>query len=415
MRIIFLLLIMIESSLGAKFALVMGNSAYEKGRLPNPVNDARLIADDLKSLGFSVTMEKNIKTASKMKRVINSFASKLKSNDIAVVYYAGHGVQYKGKNYLMPTQANAIKGAQLESEAVNLDFLVGGVSEIKLAIVMLDACRKNTYPTYDRSQSRGLAQVKVPSDGGMIISYATAPNEVAADGSGNHSPYAKALSKYMGQKLPIETFFRKVGGEVYQNTGKQRPMLKNSFYGDFSFGQNVVREDVRPIEVKLIKKKNTAKKMYIKNCKLCHDSGAMGAPEVGSSTDWNYVMKKGFSKVLHNAIYGRNGMPPRGGTDYSDEDMKKIVKYMINTSMPKKVTIKKKHSPKKRLLKTTYSYVSIYKEPSLESNVVASIKRNSVVRYLKSGGNGLWFKVRTQTGLESDLEGWVEKKRVKKI
>jgi len=151
-----------------------------------------------------------------------------------VIYYAGHGVQCKGKNYLIPTKATIIRGGQLPSKALSLDVVIGAVSDIKLAIIMFDACRNNTYPSCSKSQTRGLVQPKVNSAGGMIVSFATAENTEASDGD-EHSPYALALSKFMKQKMPIETYFRKVGGEVFGSSG-QRPMLKSNFYGRFSFG-----------------------------------------------------------------------------------------------------------------------------------------------------------------------------------
>lgn len=240
MRLLLLLLLITNLLFAQKFALVIGNADYSTGWLPNPKKDANLIARSLRAVGFSVEIQKDIHTAPQMKGIINNFARKLDKNDIAVVYYAGHGVQCKGKNYLIPTKADIVKGGQLATEALDLDFLIAGVSEIKLAMVMLDACRNNTYPSCNKSQSRGLVQPSVPQEGGMILSFARAENEIASDGDKNHSPYALALSKYMKESIPIETYFRKVGGEVYRNTGLQRPMLKNSFYGEFSFlNQNI--------------------------------------------------------------------------------------------------------------------------------------------------------------------------------
>jgi len=235
MRLILLILLISNLLSAQKVALVIGNSDYNTGRLPNPTKDADLIAQSLEAVGFEVTIQKDLTTLSQMKKAINNFAKTLQKDDIAVVYYAGHGVQCKGKNYLMPTKADVVRGAQLASEALDLDFLIGGVSEIKLTIVMLDACRNNTYPSCSKSQTRGLVQPTVADEGGMILSFATAPNDIAQDGDGDHSPYAMALSKYMTQSMPIETYFRRVGGEVYNSTGSQRPMLKNSFYGEFSF------------------------------------------------------------------------------------------------------------------------------------------------------------------------------------
>ena len=234
MRIVLMILLMLNLVSAKKLALVIGNSNYNQGYLPNPTKDADLIAQKLRDVGFTVTIKKDIKSLDKMKESINNFVRKVKEKDIAVVYYAGHGVQCKGTNYLIPTKAMIAKGGQLESEALNLDFLIGGMSNIKLAVLMIDACRDNTYPSCTKSQKRGLIQPHTPEEGGMIISFATAEGKTADYGY-EHSPYALALAKFIDKKMPIETFFRKVGGEVLASSS-QRPMLKNSFYGKFSFG-----------------------------------------------------------------------------------------------------------------------------------------------------------------------------------
>ena len=235
MRIILIMLLILNLATAKKVALVIGNGDYSQGHLPNPTKDADLIAQNLRDVGFSVTVKKNLSTALKMEKAIDDFAGIVKDDDIAVIYYAGHGVQCKGKNYLIPTKATINRGGQLPSKALNLEVVIGAVSDIKLAIIMLDACRNNTYPSCTKSQTRGLVQPKVNSAGGMIVSFATAENTEASDGE-EHSPYALALSKFMKQKMPIETYFREVGGEVFGSSG-QRPMLKNSFYGKFSFGK----------------------------------------------------------------------------------------------------------------------------------------------------------------------------------
>jgi hypothetical protein len=236
MRIILVMLLMLNLATAKKIALVIGNGDYEKGWLSNPTKDADLIAQNLRDVGFSVTVKKNLSTAYKMEKAIDDFAKIVKDDDIAVIYYAGHGVQCKGKNYLIPTKATINRGGQLPSKALSLDVVIGAVSDIKLAIIMLDACRNNTYPSCSKSQTRGLVQPKVNSAGGMIISFATAENTEASDGV-EHSPYALALSKFMNQSLPIETYFSRVGGDVLSSSG-QRPMFKSSFYGRFSFGSS---------------------------------------------------------------------------------------------------------------------------------------------------------------------------------
>ncbi|CAA6825655.1 MAG: Unknown protein [uncultured Sulfurovum sp.] len=290
MRLILILLLTINLLQAQKLALVIGNSNYQQGFLPNPTKDADLIAQNLRSVGFSVTLRKNLKTAYDMEEVINTFAKTLSSDDIAVVYYAGHGVQCNGKNYLMPTKANVAKGGQLKSKAVDLDFLTGGVSDIKLAIVMLDACRNNTFPSCGRTRSRGLVQPNVESNGGMIISFATASNEIALDGNGNHSPYALALTKFMNQSMPVETYFRKVGGEVFRSS-EQRPMLKNSFYGSFSFAKKPQVGSVhRPI-VEAEKVDISTSKWITPKDSVCKANGGEIDKHGACKANWNNAKK----------------------------------------------------------------------------------------------------------------------------
>lgn len=236
MRFILLLLLTLNLLHAQKLALVIGNSNYTKGFLPNPINDAKLIAKTLREVGFSVTMETDLKSKTDMENVINSFISQVSKNDTVAVYYSGHGVQYNGVDYLMPIKANIAKKGQLPSVSLDINFLLGGVSDAKLAIVMLDACRNNPYRSFIRGIPKGLGQASVNVDGGMIISYATEANQIANDGDGVNSPYALALKKYIKSSLPIETVFKKVRGYVKEKTHKeQKPMTKMLFDGDFVF------------------------------------------------------------------------------------------------------------------------------------------------------------------------------------
>ena len=302
------MLLVLNLATAKKVALVIGNGDYNRGYLPNPTKDADLIAQKLEDVGFTVTPVNNIKTAPKMKEVINNFAKKLNKDDIAVVYYAGHGVQCLGKNYLMPTKANVARGGQLASEAVDLNFLIGGLEKIKLAIVMLDACRNNTYPSCSKSQTRGLVQPTVSNDGGMIVSFATAENDIALDGNGDHSPYALALSKFMNQSLPIETFFREVGGEVYGASG-QRPMLKNSFYGRFSFGSKSRGgsddgHDMRGI-VKIDGLMYQNNHQFIKEYTWKKGGEYCQGLTLGNYGDWRLPTRAELNKISNISMYGR--------------------------------------------------------------------------------------------------------------
>lgn len=236
MRIIVLILIILELSFAQKLALVIGNSNYAKGYLANPINDAKLIAKTLREVGFTVTVRTDLKTKTAMENAINAFAKTVSTSDTVAIYYSGHGVQYNGNDYLMPTTANITKKGQLPSVSLDVNFLLGGVSDAKLAIIMLDACRNNPYRSFIRGIPKGLGQASVTVDGGMIISYATEANQVANDGNGANSPYALALQKYIKTSDPIETVFRKVRGEVSRQTDKeQKPMAKMLFDGEFTF------------------------------------------------------------------------------------------------------------------------------------------------------------------------------------
>ncbi len=250
MRIVLLFLLLLEFGLAKKIALVMGNSNYSKGYLANPINDAKLIAQTLRDVGFTVSIKKDLKTKTDMENAINAFASQVSKNDTVAIYYSGHGVQYNGRDYLMPIHANIAKKGQLPSVSLDVNFVLGGVSDAKLAIVMLDACRNNPYRSFIRGIPKGLGQASVNVDGGMIISYATEANNIANDGNGANSPYALALKKYIKSSDPIETVFRKVRGEVSRLTHKeQKPMTKMLFDGEFAFMAGYVPPPPRPIVV----------------------------------------------------------------------------------------------------------------------------------------------------------------------
>jgi len=159
MRILVVILLLFNLAIAKKLALVMGNSHYSKDYLRNPINDAVLIKNVLESVGFSVTLERDIENKTDMEDIINRFARRVGSSDIVAIYYSGHGMQYGGRDYLIPTQVNIAKKAQIPSVTVSVDFLLGGVSDAKLSIVMLDACRNNPYRSFVKGVAKGLGQV----------------------------------------------------------------------------------------------------------------------------------------------------------------------------------------------------------------------------------------------------------------
>lgn len=220
-----------------KSALVIGNSAYLYSPLKNPVNDARAIASTLEQLGFNVTLKLDA-NQEQMELAIDSFSRQLISgNQVALFYYAGHGVQIDGANYLIPTDAKINRQSDVRYKAVNIGQVLGAMGEASdnLNIVILDACRDNPLPRSFRSSSRGLARLESPK--GTIIGFATSPGSVASDGDGDNGVYTKHLLSHMKKPgLSIEQVFKKVLQDVNKETsGQQIPWTESSFTGDFSF------------------------------------------------------------------------------------------------------------------------------------------------------------------------------------
>jgi formylglycine-generating enzyme required for sulfatase activity len=222
-----------------RIALVIGNSEYASGPLPNPANDAKLMADSLSALGFEVIARRNADQIT-MKRAIQEFGARLEKGGpgaVGLFYYAGHGVQLNGRNYLIPTTARIDREGDVEIEAVSADWVIEQMRYARngLNIVILDACRNNPFTRSMRSADRGLATMDAPA--GILIAYSTAPGAVAADGSGRNSPYTEALTQAMRNlHEPVEQVFKHVRvGVMGATSGKQVPWESSSLTGDFYF------------------------------------------------------------------------------------------------------------------------------------------------------------------------------------
>ncbi|MCP1611177.1 hypothetical protein J2848_002850 [Azospirillum lipoferum] len=223
-----------EAAADRRVALVMGNSTYQYApRLPNPTNDAKAMADSLRAAGFELiggAPQLDLDRAG-TERVIRSFGAKLAGADVGLFFYAGHGMQARGTNYLLPVSANLEKEADVRYELIDVAMVLDemALAESRLNIVILDACRNNPFGGRGlRAASPGLAQMQAPA--GTIIAYATQPGAVAADGAGANSPYTEALSKAMLK--PGETVFdvfNDVGIAVKRNSGGvQQPWVSAS-------------------------------------------------------------------------------------------------------------------------------------------------------------------------------------------
>lgn len=253
-----LLLVAFGSSTAARaesrVALVVGNSAYAVKPLPNPKRDAELISETLTGVGFEVTTLVDANQA-QMKQAILDFGRRLRASDsVGLFYYAGHGVQVDGENFLIPTGADIRDLEEVAINGVNLAELLKTMerAESRLNIAILDACRDNPFASSSRSASRGLAPVTAPS--GTLIAYATAPGQVALDGSGTNSPYTAALAAAIPiEGSPVEDVFRRTRRKVLEVTGgKQTPWEHSSLTGEFYFRpkaappETSAREDAEP-------------------------------------------------------------------------------------------------------------------------------------------------------------------------
>jgi len=224
-----------------RVALVIGNSNYEKvARLGNPTNDAGLMADTFKAAGFdSVDLRRDLKV-NDMRRALRDFVDKAGDADVAVVYYAGHGIEVDGVNYLIPVDAVLDRDRDIYDEALSLDRVLVSVEPAKqLRLVILDACRDNPFvktmkrTVATRALGRGLAKVE-PNSPNTLIAFASKAGSTASDGDGKYSPFTAALVKYVTKPgLDLRKAFGYVRDDVLKSTGKrQEPYVYGSLGGD---------------------------------------------------------------------------------------------------------------------------------------------------------------------------------------
>lgn len=231
-----------EPAFAAKrVALVLANSVYQHApSLANPVNDGAVMAKTLKDAGFDVVDSRHDLTALDTRRVLRDFADSTRDADIAVVYYAGHGIEVEGSNYLIPVDAKLERDTDVYDEALSLDRVLVAVEPAKqLRLVILDACRDNPFgrtmkrTLASRGIGRGLAQVE-PTSSNTLIAYSAKAGFTAQDGDGANSPFTIALSKHLTTPgLDVRRAFGFVRDDVLKSTGnKQEPFVYGSLGGE---------------------------------------------------------------------------------------------------------------------------------------------------------------------------------------
>ena len=207
-----------------RVALVVGNAAYADKPLRNPVNDAELMQRTLQGLGFDVSLVRNADRRGLLAG-LRDFEAKARNADVALFYFAGHGTQVGGNNYLLPLQAQIRAESDVPDEAVDANSVLRRIEDAKakVGLVILDACRDNPYAGSTRSSSRGLGRMSVPT--GSIVAYATAPGSTAEDGSGRNGVYTEQLARQLATPgLDLREVFDRTATEVERITGgKQKP------------------------------------------------------------------------------------------------------------------------------------------------------------------------------------------------
>jgi uncharacterized protein YecT (DUF1311 family) len=238
-----------EASTRSLYALVIGNSAYHQNPLRNPVNDATDMAEVLEKFGFFVELHTNADQRTMDEAVVN-FSRKLNSNNsVGLFYFAGHGVEYRGRNYLIPIKAGIGNELDLKYKALDAGYVLDGMSEAGngLNMVILDACRNNPYRSMFRSASRGLKRMN-PARGTLML-YATQPGAVASDGSGRNGIFTKhLLSAMQADGLEIEQVFKRTALAVDRETGgRQTPWVEGVVLGHFAFNEGGETMKLSPV------------------------------------------------------------------------------------------------------------------------------------------------------------------------
>jgi hypothetical protein len=231
-----------------KIALMIGNATYPDSPLRNPVNDADDVQERLRRLGFQ-TIKRIDASSKEMEEGLSEFSTHLNTCEVALFFFAGHGMQIQGKNYLTAIDTNFEKEIDAKYSSLPLDKVIeimeNGTNQTD--IIMLDACRNNPYERRWRGDdSRGLAPVYAPK--GMIIGYATSPGQVAFDGDGENGAYTDAFLKHLSTPdITIEDLFKRVRNTLSSSTrGRQISWEHTSLMGDFYFNYSFVTDDLLP-------------------------------------------------------------------------------------------------------------------------------------------------------------------------
>jgi hypothetical protein len=220
----------------SRLALVIGNTGYKSGALRNAGNDADDISSFLRSANFEVqdVRDANLST---LNSAIQSFSRKASNHEVVLIYYSGHGIEFNGRNYLVPVDASLASNSDIPRSTIDLQGLLEKINRArpKTVVAIIDACRNTPIFSNSRSASAGLSGMRPPA--GTLIAFSAGPGQVALDGDGRNSPYTAALLQEMSvPNTPIELILKETRNEVNLATiGRQVPWYNSSLTGDFYF------------------------------------------------------------------------------------------------------------------------------------------------------------------------------------
>ena len=285
-----------------RLALVIGNANYEKGALKNPVNDAKLIAKALDSLGFEVLEYYNLTTQRQLKKAILEFGAKRDSANVGFVYYAGHGVQVNNENYLLPTQEEYTSQTEVIEYAVSVQSVLRALKSDsnQVNILVLDACRDNPFESnWNKTRSlKGDGLAKIPPPTGSLIAFSTDAGQTAADGEDNNSIYSLSLYKNMLlEDTSLDQVFRNVRADVLKQTnGNQRPVEATQLTGQtFYLNPGNYNDEFKAIELIIEQETELTDALNILAPIIDDKPGNLKAQELLAES---YIALENFSKAL---------------------------------------------------------------------------------------------------------------------
>jgi uncharacterized caspase-like protein len=332
--------------------LIIGNSNYPSAPLPNPANDAKVMGETLAGLGFKVFTYTDL-DQNNMKRAIRNFGDVLlkdPQNTVGLFFYAGHGMQINGTNYLVPVGAQIRKEADVEIEGVPARDVLATMeyANTRMNMVILDACRNNPFARSFRSGTQGLARMDAPK--GTLIAYSTSPGNVASDGRGANSPYTEALVSNMRTPgLAVEQMFKNVRIDVLNATkDAQTPWESSSLTGDFYFSGTA-----KPAAAPQIAARQSAELTFWDSIKNSTDPRQFQA----------YIKKYPNGQFIELAKL--KASPP-------------------SQNMPQKNT--------KQTLQVRKT-ANARQMPTLQAPIIATIDQGQTLLVLGTSQNGLWYKV----------------------